>query len=137
MNLWLSLFAGFFVLIAAISMAVLRVVDASHEARIKAMLDSIDPQEPKVTTSVMIQPGPARNRGLEQLLERTPGLDWVPLAVRRMGPEVEPHRASGGLDRFWGGRFLCRHQVRAVVRSRRSGGGSLSAGGRAVPLSPP
>jgi tight adherence protein B len=87
MNLWLSLFAGFFVLIAAISMAVLRVIDASHEARIKAMLDSIDPQEPKVTTSVMIQPGPARNRGLEQLLERTPGLDWVPLAVRRMGPK--------------------------------------------------
>jgi tight adherence protein B len=87
MNLWLSLFTGFFVLIAAVSLAVLRAVEASREARLKAMMDSIDPQEPKITTSVMIQPVPARNRGLEQLLEKTPGLDWVPAAVRRMGPK--------------------------------------------------
>jgi len=113
MNLWLSLFAGFFVMIALFSLAVMRAVDASREARLKAMMDSIDPEEPKITASVMIQPGPAPNRGLEHLLEKTPGLKWVPAAVRRMGPKwnlsvVVAVSLALGLAGLWAGSMFLR-----------------------------
>ena len=100
MQIWLMLFLGFFTIIAALGYIVIRILERRQAQRLEKLLASVDPDEPKVTTTVAIQAPPERNRQLEKALQNTPGLGWVPAAARLTGGRWDVARvlaASAGL----------------------------------------
>jgi tight adherence protein B len=85
MYLWLVLFAAFFVLIAAIAIAILYTLDRSRQAKLEQLLAAVNPDEPRVTTSVFVHAERERGKQLEARLTRVPALARLAAAIRRTG----------------------------------------------------